>query len=204
MSGVGGNDRDELLFPKLFGPGFADMPPAWQKFHAVDGRRCFHGVADVVRGTGFVSRVVATVLRLPPAGRVPVKICVETRGAKEYWLRRFGNSAFSTCLSLAPVNERQNGALRLQEAFGPICFQVLLEVAGAGTARRVNWQLVGWSLCGVPLPRGLVPKSRTAEFVDEQGRYGFDIDLEMRGFGRLIGYRGWLDVSEGAGQIRRQ
>ncbi len=172
------------------------MPLVWQRFHSVEGPRCFKGEAAVVRGRGVVSRVVATLLRLPPAGRVPVVICVEARGGREYWQRRFGNSEFSTCLSPASAAQINDGRLRLQEAFGPICFQVRLVVAGGDEARRVNWELVGWSLFGVPLPRGLVPKSKTAEFVDEQGRYAFDIDLEMRGFGRLIGYRGWLDVGD--------
>ena len=51
-----------------------------------------------------------------------------------------------------------------------------------------------WWLFGVKLPKALVPISKTIEYVDNEGRYAFDIDLHIRFLGPLIAYKGWLDV----------
>ena len=46
----------------------------------------------------------------------------------------------------------------------------------------------------MPLPKFLAPLSQTKEFIDDKGRYAFDIDLSVPLFGRLIAYRGWLET----------
>ena len=38
----------------------------------------------------------------------------------------------------------------------------------------------------------LAPKSQTAEFVDEDGRFRFDVAISVPLVGPVVRYRGWL------------
>lgn len=45
----------------------------------------------------------------------------------------------------------------------------------------------------IALPRALAPKSDTREFVDERGRFRFDVAIGLPLIGQLAHYRGWLE-----------
>jgi Domain of unknown function (DUF4166) len=51
--------------------------------------------------------------------------------------------------------------------------------------------MLGSRLLGVPLPRFLVPQIRAVE-TEQNGRFHFDVEARLPGFGRLVHYRGWL------------
>ena len=173
-----------MLFRFIFGPRFDRLPAAWQQFHSVKDRHIYEGEAEVARGTGFVASVLCLLLRLPQTGAVPVQLVLEKEGKGERWARTFGASSFETRLSPA---HSERGYF-LYERFFPFCFFVELEVVG----ETVGWHLRGWRFFGVPLPRLFIPKSKTVERVDAEGRYQFDIELSLPLFGRLIAYQGWL------------
>jgi hypothetical protein len=48
-----------------------------------------------------------------------------------------------------------------------------------------------WFL-GVPVPKVFRPQSDAREFVDEQGRFNFDVKITLPFVGLLAHYRGWL------------
>lgn len=76
----------------------------------------------------------------------------------------------------------------LRERFGPLSFVIRLHVADD----RVEWPIVSWRFLGLPIPVTLAPKSQTAEFVDEDGRFRFDVAISVPLVGPVVRYRGWL------------
>lgn len=182
---------EDMLFLELFGNRFEEMPKAWKKFHMVTGTHCHCGEAVVRRGSNLMMRLLATVVRLPPISKVGVELTIVKSGNGESWQRVFGSSVFKTQLSPA----RGGGDLRLEECFGPFRFEVQLIVGNDDALGKiVNWEIINWWFLGIRLPQWLAPISKTIEFQDSEGRYGFDIDLELRFFGRLISYQGWLVI----------
>ncbi len=41
-------------------------------------------------------------------------------------------------------------------------------------------EIVGWSMGPVPLPRFLAPMTRAREWVDDEGRFRFDVEIGLR------------------------
>jgi hypothetical protein len=46
----------------------------------------------------------------------------------------------------------------------------------------------------MPLPGFLLPEIRATERVDEFRRHAFDVEVSVPVAGRLVAYRGWLEV----------
>lgn len=175
-----------MLFREIFGPRFDDMPKVWRVFHTVNKTHRYHGEAEVVRGRGVLIGLLAWLFKLPPTSRVPVELTLEGGDQGEVWRRQFGASVFSTILSPA----KGETPFCLYEAYFPFCFCVALHVEETS----VHWSLYDWWFLGVRLPKALLPMSETIEYVDDSGRYAFDINLHVRFLGPLIAYRGWLEV----------
>lgn len=199
----------QSLFGMLFQKTYLTLPGAWQRLHDVKRQRVFEGEASVRRGRNVFAKGLATVLRLPPSSDVPIRFVVEplagveagtgSRPGGERWQRWFGTFEFTTNLyvhrSFQPEvmdDKTREGSNKvyLEEQFGKFRFAICLTVI----ADEVHWSVTDWWLAGVRLPRWLMPVSQTKEFVDEQGRYRFDIDLSLPVIGRLIAYKGWLSV----------
>ena len=72
--------------------------------------------------------------------------------------------------------------------FGPLSFDIGLTVEDG----RLAYPVVAGRCLGIPLPRLLLPISRTAEGVDTEGRATFDVEIALPAVGRIVRYRGWL------------
>ena len=53
-------------------------------------------------------------------------------------------------------------------------------------------EIVGWSMGPVPLPRFLAPMTRAREWVDDEGRFRFDVEIGLALIGPIVRYTGWL------------
>ncbi len=177
-----------MLFKTIFDASFDQMPEIWRRFHTVHDKHVYRGQAEVIAGSGMFIGLLAWMLRLPPSSQVPVQLTLERCETGEIWKRQFGASQFSTILRPSKGETKYS----LYESYGPITFCVSL--APDQDKLEVSWSLIDWWLFGVKLPRFLLPLSKTVEKIDSQGRYAFSIDLEVRFLGRLIAYRGWLEV----------
>ena len=178
----------DALFHRLFKDHYQTMPTPWQKFHKATGVHQFEGEAEVLRGQNFVTSLLAFLLRLPPAAQVPVRLVIQKKGEGETWSRYFGDSHFQSFLFLDDLTQNEKGQYLLRERFGPFCFGIALTLE----QQSIQWTIDRWWVLGVPMLKLLAPLSQTKEFIDEQGRYAFDIDLSVPLFGRLIAYKGWL------------
>lgn len=177
----------ETLYESVMGPAdWSRLPAAVRDAHDLFDRRVFRGEARITGGTNPLAWLLARFMRFPPAvERTPVRVTMERRpDGAETWTRAFGRHRFGSTLSRRASDPP--GSIR--ERFGPMSFRLALPVDESGLQmplERGEW-------LGIPLPRWITPRSQTREFVDDQGRFRFDVDISLPGMGRVVRYEGWL------------
>ncbi|MEM7172830.1 MAG: DUF4166 domain-containing protein [Pseudomonadota bacterium] len=181
---------DKGLFRKALGDSSFDLlPKALRTFHGLAGQPVWSGRAEVRRGSGWVSRIIGKIMGLPnPGQNIAVTVAVQRGRVEdqenepfEIWTRRFGDREFSSRLTCP-------GPGQFQEAFGPLSFTLDLTVDEG----IITMPLAAWRFLGIPLPRALGPRSISSEQEDNEGRFVFDVRLELPFLGLLAHYRGWL------------
>lgn len=166
----------------VWGPT-AVMPPAVAAMHGDAVVTQARGMARVDRGAGPIARAIARIIGFPAASpAVPLEVEIRRDDHGETWIRRFAGDSFSSRMT------RRDG--RVVEHFGPFAFAFDLEPLANGHAMRVaRW----W--CGrLRLPLLLAPRIAAME-TDSDGRFGFDVRIDLPLFGLLIAYRGSLVVT---------
>lgn len=179
---VSERDLPPPLYARVMGAAFDRLPQAVRAMHEVCGDAGARGEGTVVRGTGWPARLIGAVMRFPPAGSHPVHVAFAEEGGVERWARDFGGYRFSSELS-------GRGGL-LVERFGPI----RLGFALPSDDRGLNMQLRRWSVFRILLPRRLAPRIAAREWQEENGRFGFDVDVAMPLVGPVVRYSGWLSL----------
>ena len=173
------------LFADALGASFDALPPPLQDLHTVLSDRRWIGEASVIRGKGALSRIIAFVAGFPPpADKTRVEVLMTRTAKGETWTRTFGDKTFRSYLSKA----RQSGTGRITERFGLLKFAIALSQKD----RALNYPLAGGRCLGIPLPRFILPKSETREYVDEEGRACFDVKISLPIAGHIVSYKGWL------------
>lgn len=187
LTGLGATTEIEdeaatLLFQRALADDWPTMPAAWQQMHSVFDCAVATGRADITRGQHRLARLVAALMRFPPAGQdVPVEVEMTKISGGEIWRRRFGRRTFRSRL-------RYLGSGRVSEQFGPLTFDLTLPVTGGRMGMQVS---KGRFLGLIPLPRWMLPVSETYEFVDK-GKFQFDVRISHPLIGLIVHYRGWL------------
>jgi hypothetical protein len=171
----------ESLYLRLMGDRFAALPPAVRAAHQVNGGLRLIGRAQVSRGAGLLSRLIGSITGLPPAGEgMPVSVLMEARNGGEVWRRDFDGACFSTRLS-------QRGPL-LVERFGLIRLGMELRNEPDGLSMPIR----RWWIGPVPMPLRLAPRCLATE-LEKDGRFHFDVPIQLPVSGLLVHYRGWLE-----------
>ncbi|MGN7840160.1 DUF4166 domain-containing protein [Stenotrophomonas sp. 22385] len=168
----------------MLGSAFDALPAQVQALHDTSGPHRWSGRAQVRRGTGLLSRLVAAVIGFPKAHTdVPVTVTFTPDRGIERWTRDFGGRRFT---SWQRRGAGRNDAL-LVERFG------LIEVALALVVADDRLMLVPrrWSCLGVPLPNALLPRGTTFE-TEVDGRFVFNVEIAALGVGLIVAYRGSL------------
>jgi hypothetical protein len=164
---------------------FALLPAAVRVVHGGSGRLTMAGRADIEVASNLVARAVTALVGLPAAGRdVPVTITFDRAPEAEAWDRRFAARRYRS--RVAPGRGRDAGLL--VERLGPFDNVFRLQATPAG----LRWRLVDFRLLGIGLPAALRPACDAFEYADGEGRFVFDIAMDLPGFGRIIRYCGWL------------
>lgn len=172
------------LYRELLGDAWADLPEPLRALHEVEGRRTAKGVANIERGTSFLSGVIAAFAGFPRKGwDIPVKVVFDARDGRETWRRTFGDQVFSS-VQMAGKGRAER---LLCESFGPLTFGIALLVED-GKLRLVVRR---WTVFGLPLPVALAPRSDAFEFVEE-GVFHFHVEIAHPLVGLIVRYRGWL------------
>ncbi|MEH6678388.1 DUF4166 domain-containing protein [Phenylobacterium sp.] len=170
------------LYARILGDAFDRLPFAIRELHHPAGALLAEGRARVTRGTSLAARVIALMMRFPPAALdVPVRVRFFEWGGPETWIRTFGSSSFTSKLS-----ERDG---LLIERFGPLQFGFALN----GDASGLSMDFRRWWLGPLPMPRALGPRTKARETVSD-GIFHFDVAISMPMVGPIIRYEGSLAV----------
>ena len=161
--------------------GFDNMPAAVRDTHTIDPAADLAGEVDVEGAANWIGRLVARVFSFPRPGEdLPAEVTIERDGDGEVWIRRFGGREFRSYLNAA------NGMLT--ERFGAITFDLDARADKRGFSLMIEQARIG----GLNLPRFLTPNTSASADLDREGRYRFDVTIELPYIGRLVGYTGWL------------
>lgn len=173
------------LFAALIGAErFALLPPLVRQLHEASRTHRYTGRCDVDGAANPIARCCAAAARLPrSASNVPLSVEIAVEGDLcESWTRDFGSQRMRSRLEL-------DGGL-LAERLGLVRLWFRLDASTDGLA----WHIVRVKALGMPLParwfRGVVAREHA-----DGGRYRFDVRAELPVIGRLVRYRGWLDVA---------
>jgi hypothetical protein len=178
---------DQALFPSLLGDHWHQLAEPVQRMHGDEKRVVARGSADVEGAAHLPARCLRRLLGLPePGPQQALEVTIERKGTHETWTRRFALGQMRSVL------DHVMGAPLLREQLGPITLR--FELLRDGNV--IDWRLRGARIFGLPLPRALFGEvlSRSGE---GDGRYVFNIDTRLPLFGRLIAYRGWLEIIDG-------
>ena len=157
---------DSSLYETVLGPAFAMLPGPLQQLHRPGWGLQAAGTARVDGPGTLAGRLVAAVLRFPPAAaEVPVSVSiVPNDGGRERWVRDFGGRGFASVLSAAATPGR------LTERFGPLRFELELRTGPGGVT---GMPVRAWRLGRLRLPLQLAPGCRATEDLDAAGRFRF-------------------------------
>jgi hypothetical protein len=173
------------LYRQLLPARFDDLPPTVRALHERAGFHRYHGKVEVERGHGVLSRLCAWATRLPAQGRGSIDVEIDSTPHRERWARIIKGRAMRSRLWA-------NDGL-LCERLGLVTFGFRLDVEALGSGHAVVWRVAKVRALGVPLPRRWFDGVVAREY-ERDHRYRFDVSAAMPWIGRLVHYRGWLDV----------
>jgi hypothetical protein len=172
-------EQSAPLYRRVMGSRFSRLAPTIQATHGVLRDSGAHGRGQVELGTNPLARLIAKLMRFPKAGDHPLHVHFTENGGVERWTRDFGGQCFSSSSYAAGE--------QVIERHGPMRFKFKLHESDGG----INMQMSRWSVLGVPLPLAWAPRSPAREW-EEDGRFLFDVPIDLPLIGRVIHYRGWL------------
>ena len=158
--------------------------------HDFTNERIAVGRASVEGAQGRLAGLAARAFNFPPGNRdVPVQVHMTLADGVERWQRKFGDTEF--------VSWQSEGAGRMDaliaEQFGPFVFG-LAPVVDNG---KLHLVCRCWTAFGIPMPLWAAPNGTAFEHA-EDGRFYFDVDIRVPWVGRLVHYRGWLEIEDSA------
>jgi len=173
------------LYQQLLGDDYGNLPPEQRHFHALLGRHCFHGQAEITCGRHPLTRLAAMIMGLPRRdARVPLRFELEAGPEGEIWTRHFGPQVMTSVL------RARQGVL--VERLGVMILQSRLYRDGD----CLRMQVLRARLFGMlPLPLWTMPAVQADESA-QHGRIHFTIRVAWSWLGLLVAYQGFLNVGE--------
>lgn len=174
---------DAPVFARALGEDFWRLPPRVRQVHAPEPAVELQGTADVEGASGALARLVARLFGFPgSATGVDARVRIERAEDGEIWIRAFGDARFVSHVSVGVE------PWTLLERFGPFAFDIELSADESGFAMEVT----GWRVFGLRAPKAFAPISTARGFARDDGRYGFDVAIDLPFGRRLVRYSGWL------------
>lgn len=174
------------LFPSLFhAADWSQLAPPVQRMHAEGRVIQASGCANVDGDTHLAARLLRRLLSLPgPGADQPIALTIERDGLHERWSRQFARGFMRSTL-------RAGAGQQLLERLGPVTLHFSLRREDDA----IDWQLGRVSFLGLPVPRALCGNVFSRSGMRD-GCYAFDIDARLPVIGRLVAYRGWLEIDD--------
>lgn len=162
-------------------PARAELPKAIEMLHGGSGQ--YSGRCTVETGSGRFIGLALRLGQMPPEGKdVAVQLKVDRDGPVWVWTRDFDGHTTRSRLTY----DHDLGCVR--ERFGQLSIW-LVPIFEDG---RLSIRIKRLSFLGIPCPKFMLPRSRTVEWEDGEGRFRFDVSADMPFLGALIRYQGWL------------
>lgn len=156
-----------------------------RRMHAEGHRLRASGMADIDGANHGPARLLRHLLGLPAPGHgQAIALVIQRHAAHEHWLRSFQRGRMGSTL-------RAGKRGQLHERLGPVSLHFTLHRDGDA----IDWQLRRVCVLGLPLPRALHGNVLSRSGV-RNGRYEFQVDARLPLIGRLIAYRGWLEIDD--------
>ncbi|APV49444.1 hypothetical protein BWI17_06960 [Betaproteobacteria bacterium GR16-43] len=173
------------LYRRFLGPSFDLLPRELRAFHDVTGHRRYTGHCTIAGAETALGRLAARILGLPRSGEGAMSFELHAADEGETWSRHFPGKTLSSRLHV------EHGVLVERMGVAQMRFE-----AREANGRELSLALKGVRILGVPMPRFLLPQVRAVETASPD-RLHFDIAASWPGVGRIIAYRGSLDVGPG-------
>jgi len=173
------------LFPILLGARWDALPLGVRALHGSQHRVNARGRVVVSGDSRWPARALRGLLGLPPpCADAAIDVRIIRNEVHEIWARRFGDARMQSVLTRS---RRHPDAF--EEHLGPARFAFALAASGAG----LRWVLREARVLAVRLPLrwfgGLI-----AGCAERDGRYRFEIAVQLPGIGLLVAYAGWLEI----------
>lgn len=169
------------LFRRLLGSMIDNLPPALREVHDSGIDQRWSGLAQVEANPNPLARLLCRLMGLAaPGTAIPVTVRFERSGGAEHWHRDFAGGRYRSTLV------ERDGLMIERMGLATNIFRVSVEDG----ALRLD--LIGFRFVGVPLPSALRPHCHAREH-DEDGRYVFDVPVDLWPFGRIIRYTGHME-----------
>jgi saccharopine dehydrogenase-like NADP-dependent oxidoreductase len=175
------------LFKRVLGEtAFAAMPPITRTLHRGAPAVLGEGMADIDAPDSFAGRLTSALFRFPkPGSNVPVSVLVEQTPSGERWLRRYPGRDMLSVMSHGDPETHTLG-----ERFGAFSFRMKITGHDEGLDMEMESARIG----PLPLPKSLVPKISATERSSPEGNHLFDVSITVPLVGRIVRYRGWLEL----------
>ena len=173
------------LFRRLLGSTIDDLSPVLREAHDSRIDQRWSGLAQVQANPNPLARLLCRMMRLPaPGSAIPVTVRFERRADAERWHRDFAGRRYRSTLV-------ERGGLMIERmGMATNIFRVSVEDG----ALRLD--LVGFRFLGVSLPSALRPHCHAREH-ENDGRYVFDVPVNLWPFGQIIRYTGRMERRDG-------
>lgn len=177
---------------RWFGKQFGALHPLLQRLHRHGG--VLRGPVEVGVGRGpaaVLGRHLAARMGLPVGRPGALEVRIAHDGQALLWQRRFiapDGQVREAPSVFRPVGTWPDG--HWDETTGALRMRLTVDVERGGWQWRVLGARLGW----LPVPVALFPRSRAGKWVDDQGRYRFEVAFEAPLLGPLLWYRGTLDA----------
>lgn len=169
------------LFRRLLAAAIDDLPQVLREAHDSRVDQCWQGVARVEANPNPLARLLCRLMRLPAAGAaIPVTVRFERCGAAEHWHRDFAGRRYHSTFV------ERDGRMIERMGMATNIFRVSVQ----GGALRLD--LIGFRFLALALPMALRPHCHARE-TEQDGRYMFDVPVDLWPFGRIIRYTGCME-----------
>lgn len=172
------------LYEKVLGASFNELPVGLAKFHSVRSTYTCQGLASVKGANRAPIRWLAKFLKLPTISQsVKVNFELIVEDDSETWVRKFGQQIMRSTL-----REREG---YLIERLGPMVLRSSLQWSD----NTLKMRIVDASFAFVHFPAWVIPDI-VADETFSDNKLHFLIEVRWKWIGTLVGYSGYLDLSD--------
>ena len=172
----------------VLGDAFARLPVEVRNAHGGE-TLVLTGQANADVGGGWIPALIRTLFGFPRPGRhMPVSIAFSTDASGcDSWQRDFDGRRYSS--TMEPGTGRRAGLLVERQQLFTWVFRL-----SVNAERHLILDVVAADFLGIPMPWVLAPRCHAFE-TGHDGKFTFDISVDLPLFGRLIRYWGVMDIA---------